>query len=300
MERMTVEEDKERMRRWIDIEKRLLYSEPQSPQRMKESPNPTRGRELPNIMTLEEWKGLTLLVSVLDSSTRCHTQERGKIVALYDGQVEIVLLFEKMLRKRIDWLWLNGQYHRLGLEKKTKFTGMKPDCHLLTLVRRRASEDGTTLPIEIRNDWSSDACILAEGAEDMPITDLAATFVLWADSHFPMEPSTLSHSIELVKGSKTHSHFIAERERLERDARARLQRARMIRLQEAMRRDEEEEEMRRNQLWLDRVSSMGWRELMEEKRTLLEGTKNQPYRADGTASRQRLLSSLLDPEVTDD
>ena len=85
-----------------------------------------------------------------------------------------------------------------------------------------------------------------------------------------MEPSTLSHSIELVKGSKTHSHFIAERERLERDARARLQWARMIRLQEAMRRDEEEEEMRRNQLWLDRVRSMGWREMMEEKRTLLE------------------------------
>ena len=54
-------------------------------------------------------EGLTLLVGILDSSNSCTTIEKGRIVSTYDKEVEVVLMFESMLRRRIDWLSANSK-----------------------------------------------------------------------------------------------------------------------------------------------------------------------------------------------
>ena len=50
-------------------------------------------------MPKEEWRGLTLLVGILDSSNSCTTIEEGRIVSTYDKEVEVVLMFESMLEE---------------------------------------------------------------------------------------------------------------------------------------------------------------------------------------------------------
>ena len=52
---------------------------------------------------------------------------------------------------------------------------------------------------------------LPRGAEGLPVTDLAATFVLWADSGFPHEPTTLSEKISFVKSFETCDDFLDEK-----------------------------------------------------------------------------------------
>ena len=78
--------ERERMDAWKEIEGNLL------------------SEELVPIIPAQEWKGLTLLVDNLVSSNVCSTEEKGRIVAELDSDVEVVLLFEKMLRRRIDFL----------------------------------------------------------------------------------------------------------------------------------------------------------------------------------------------------
>ena len=258
--------EKERISRLMDLEKKML---------------PSNLREL---MPKEEWKGLTLLVNVLDTSTSCHANERGTIVARYDDRVEIVLLFEKMVRKRLEWL------ARYDLQRPTEYKGIKPDCHLHALVRRWTIGEGEELPISVRNTWGDRVCIVANGADEMPVTDIAATFVLWADSGFDREPATLSDRVAFIRRCETHADFLEEKERLRREKRMRLERARNVMRLEALRRDEQEREDRRNQDTIDRINSLGWRELMEAYGSLsVDNGANRSWLS-------RLIHNQLDPE----
>ena len=54
---------------------------------------------------LQEWKGLSILIESLIQSRSCTVDEsRGEIVAEYDSEVNIVLRFVEMLRKRLSGL----------------------------------------------------------------------------------------------------------------------------------------------------------------------------------------------------
>ena len=140
-----------------------------------------------------------------------------------------------------------------------------------------------------RDRWSTAACIAATQAEDLPVTDLAATFVLWADSGFPKEPETLKEQIAFVKGPESYEEFRenVEKKILEREKRAENRR-RVARL-EAMRRHQEEEESRLLQEAADQFGMMGWRQVMEVDRELegATGEMNESIRA--------MSRSSLDP-----
>ena len=237
-------------------------------------------KDLREMMPNEEWRGLTLLVSVLHSSKACTSIEEGRIVASYDNEVEVVLHFESMLRRRIDWLCASSERHQLA----------KPDCHLHVIVRRRWSESGQIMHPRKRDRWSIGACIAATEAEDLPVTDLAATFVLWADSGFPKAPATLIEQISFVKGPDSYEDFIEEKRRLERDSVLRAENRRRAARLEIMRRHEEEEESRLLQEAADRFGMMGWRQVMEVDRDLegAPGELNESMRA--------MSRSILDPE----
>jgi len=236
--------------------------------------------DLRGMMPKEEWKGLTLLVSVLHSSKACTSTEEGRIVASYDNEVDVVLLFESMLRRRIDWFGANSGRHPLA----------KPDCHLHVIVRRRSLGSGQIMHPRHRDRWSTAACIAATQAADLPVTDLAATFVLWADSGFPKEPETLKEQIAFVKGPESYEEFMEEKKRLESDAMMRAENRRRVARREAMRRHQEEEESRLLQEAADRFGMMGWRQVMDVDRELegAPGEMNESIRA--------MSRSILDPE----
>ena len=257
-----VDDDNRRMIEWMAIEANL------APEDLRE------------IMPKEEWKGLTLLVSVLHSSKACTAIEEGRIVASYDSEIDVVLLFESMLRSRIDWLYANSERNSLA----------KPDCHLHVIVRRRSLGSGQIMHPRHRDRWSTAACIAATQAEDLPVTDLAATFVLWADSGFPKEPETLKEQIAFVKGPDSYEEFLdsMEKKRLERELRAENRR-RAARL-EAITRHQEEEESRLLQEAADQFGMMGWRQVMEVDREL-EGVPGEMI-----ASIRAMSRSILDPE----
>ena len=236
--------------------------------------------DLRGMMPKEEWKGLTLLVSVLHSSKVCTSIEEGRIVASYDNEIEVVLLFESMLRRRIDWLSANSERSPLA----------NPDCHLHVIVRRRSIETGQILHPRHRDKWSTGACIVATQAENLPVTDLAATFVLWADSGFPKEPVTLKEQISFVKGPESYEEFMEEKKRLERNSMLIAEYRRRAAREEAMMRHQEEEERRLLQEAADQFGMMGWRQVMEVDRELegVPGDLNESIRA--------MSRSILDPE----
>ena len=246
-------EERRRMNEWMAIEANLA------------------SEDLREMMPREEWRGLTLLVSVLHSSKACTSIERGRIVALYDKEVEVVLMFESMLIRRIDWLAANSGTNPL----------VKPDCHLPIIVRRRSTMSGQILHPHERDLWSTSPCIVATGAEGLPVTDLASSFVLWADSGFKREPETLVEQVALVKGPESYEEFLEDKKRRDRERRLRLENLRRRSVMEATRRHHDEEQRRLLQDELDRISAMGWRELMEMERDLANSPwgVNQSIRA---------------------
>ena len=246
-------EERRRMNEWMAIEANLA------------------SEDLREMMPREEWRGLTLLVSVLHSSKACTSIERGRIVALYDREVEVVLMFESMLIRRIDWLAANSGTNPL----------VKPDCHLQIIVRRRSTITGQILHPHERDRWSTSPCIVATGAEGLPVTDLASSFVLWADSGFKREPETLVEQVALVKGPESYEEFLEDKKRRDRERRLRLENLRRRSVMEATRRHHDEEQRRLLQDELDRISAMGWRELMEMERDLANSPwgVNQSIRA---------------------
>ena len=235
---MSVNSNEERRKRiWMAIEESLLPD------------------DLMAIMPPEEWKGLTMLVASLARSGACSTSEPGRIVADYDDQVEVVLYLESMLRKRIDWLGM------LGITKPERNSSHKPDAHLMVMARRKTTTGGC-------DDWSREACVFARHEDALPVTDLAATFVMWADSGFPDIPVTLLMEISFLKGSDTYEEFLTEKRRLEREAEEEAEGRRRCRNREAERRHAAIELKRRLADADAEVSVMSWRELMAVHRAV--------------------------------
>ncbi len=200
---------------------------------------------------MQEWKGLTLLVSVMDGSRRCIAR-RGEIIAEYDHNVTIVLRFTDMLRERLCWLG-----HKENERKFFANSIYLPSSHLDIAARRKENDE-----------WEDSACVVATNSQCLPVTDVAASFVMWADSGFPEMPMTLSHAISYVKGDQTHEEFIQRREKEERDEQLRLERMGQVRQEASLHTHEQVVFTRRLEDREARVSIMGWRELMAEHQSI--------------------------------
>ena len=68
------------------------------------------------------------------------------------------------------------------------------------------------------------------------MTDLASSFVLWADSGFQREPETLVEQVALVKGPESYEEFLEDKKRRDRERRLRLENLRRRSVMEATRR----------------------------------------------------------------
>jgi len=228
--------EKKRREAWMEIEKNLLDD------------------DLVPIVPVQEWRGLTLLVENLVNSEICSTNEKGRIVAELSPEVEIVMLFEEMLRRRIDYLSMHG------LDRPAPDSVVKIDCHLDIWIRRRSDN-------QHGDKWSRKACILAPKAAALPVTDLAATFVLWAEAGFPNPPSNMGQQVELIRTSENYADFqfrVSEEDRIREELELR-QAERTRRANRLIRERIEFEERRKRELEVaeKEISRMGWRELMD-------------------------------------
>ena len=229
-----VMDEKERMGRWMEIEDELL------------------AEDLVPAIPVQEWRGLTLLVENLEYSEKCKADD-GRIVASLSREVEVVLLFQEMLRRRIRFLTKHG------LDSPDPNSLHRPDCHLDVWIRRG--------PGNTRGEqWSTQVCIAAPKATELPVTDLAATFVLWAEAGFPNPPKRMAESIEIMRISDNIKDFqsrIEENDRyheelqllvVERARRARKRAREQAQIQEIRKREFE--------LAQKEVHRMSWRELI--------------------------------------
>ena len=259
--------EKKRREAWMDIEKNLLDD------------------DLVPIVPVQEWRGLTLLVENLVNSEICSTNERGRIVAALSPEVEVVMLFEEMLRRRIDYLSM------LGLDRPDPDPIVKIDCHLDIWIRRRSDN-------EHGDKWSRKVCILAPNAATLPVTDLAATFVLWAEAGFPDPPQNMGPQVELIRTSENYEDFqfrVSEEDRIrgelalreaERARRSRRRIREQIEFQERRKREIEVAEKE--------ISSMGWRELIDavqQKKPLLSAENDRIEEHKRIRAHQILTSS---------
>ena len=232
--------ERERMDAWKEIEGNLL------------------SEELVPIIPAQEWKGLTLLVENLVSSNVCSTEEKGRIVAELDSDVEVVLLFEKMLRRRIDFLSLHGLSRPLPVSDPTR--PPPPDCHHETWVRRKSGN-------EVGDMWARRTCILATSAGMLPVTDLAVTFVLWAEAGFPEPPKKLGEEVALIKLTEDFVDFrnrVIEEERVQNERLMEREERRRRELERIREQIEQQDELEKGIEDADKeISRMSWRELME-------------------------------------
>lgn len=251
--------EERRRRVWMAIEDRLLTD------------------DLKVIMPPQEWKGLTLLVETLAGSSACSTREPGRIVADYDSEVEVVLLFESMLRRRIEWLGMHG------VTRPDPDSVAKPDPHLMVLARRKVAEG-------VNDEWGREACVVGSNADGLPITDLAATFVMWAGAGFPRMPSTLREQVSFLKGPESYEEFLTAEAKLREEAQEAVERGRQERHAMQARLHEEEELNRRLSEAEDSLSRMDWRALMKAHRGSSLG--DDPV----SSHIHKLADSLLSPE----
>ena len=168
-------EGNRRMMQWMAIERNLAPDD----LRMK--------------MPKEEWRGLTLLVENLENSEKCEAAD-GRIVVAACPEVEVVLLFQDMLRRRIGFLTKHG------LDSPDPNSPYRPDCHLDVWIRRGSGNNQG-------DQWSSQVCIAATKASALPITDLAVSFVLWAEAGFPNPPQRMAESVEIMRISEDIKDF---------------------------------------------------------------------------------------------
>ncbi len=223
----------ERMEVWLEIEKELLPS------------------ELMATLPPTEWKGLTLLVSALARSRVCKAIG-GSIVADFDENVEIVVLFEEMIRERLDYL---GKFGEVSGRHRSI---VPPDSHLYVYARRKGEGRG----------WKCKACVAAAEASKLPVSDIAATFVMWADSGFARAPLSLREAIAYVKGSETYEEFVQMKRSEERENEARAEGRRLLLAAERDRLDAEARIQREKEGMVSGLAALGWRGLMAEHRRI--------------------------------
>ena len=234
MVEVLVNEENERMKAWMKIEGELL------------------DEDLVPIIPVQEWRGLTLLVENLENSEKCEAAD-GRIVVAACPEVEVVLSFQDMLRRRIGFLTKHG------LDSPDPDSPYRPDCHLDVWIRRGSGNNQG-------DQWSSQVCIAATKASALPVTDLATTFVLWAESGFPNPPQRMAEIVEIMRISEDIKDFesrVEENDRYHEELRLlAVERARMERkrareqaqIQEIRKRESEEAHRE--------VCGMSWRGLI--------------------------------------
>ena len=203
---------------------------------------------------LQEWKGLSILIESLIQSRSCTVDEsRGEIVAEYDSEVNIVLRFVEMLRKRLAWLGHDGE-----LEAWESGKSLVGKAHLDVYARHKSDPR-----------WQLRACVLATGSNGLPITDVATSFVLWANSNFPLIPEQLHIAISQVKNFENLEEFEQDLERQRRNSEERREKYRKIRLAKFESTQREEVMRRRIENAICSSSSLGWRDLISQRDELV-------------------------------
>ena len=229
-------EENERMKAWMKIEGELL------------------DEDLVPIIPVQEWRGLTLLVENLENSEKCEAAD-GRIVAAACPEVEVVLSFQEMLRRRIRFLAKHG----LDSPDPDPNSPYRPDCHLDVWIRRGSGNNHG-------DQWSSRVCIEATKASALPVTDLATTFVLWAEAGFPNPPQPMAESVAIMRISGDIEDFES---RVEENARHNeelrllaVDRARMERKRAREQAQIQEIGKRELEVAHREVYGMSWRELI--------------------------------------
>ena len=217
---------------------------------------------------VREWKGLSLLVESLLNSRTCEVDpNRGEIIAEFDTDTVVALSFVAMLRSRLDWFgrhenlvdwWLRPDGGRPLLRRI-------PNTHLDVWARRK--EDPR---------WQLSVCVMATGSKGLPITDLATSFVMWAENGFHRSPQTLVDAITYLKGDIVFEQFQIRREAEERAERERIRLGRLTRARDALISERAEMIRRAIEDMESQASNMGWRELMTRHRTLIQRAAETP------------------------
>ncbi len=256
----------------ITIEERISIEDKLLPEDLRFSLTELRGG-------LQEWNGLSILAESLIRSDTCSVDKgRGEIIADFDSQVVVVLRFGDMLRKRLDWLSQEG-----NLESWLQRNPCVPEPHLDVWARHK--EDPR---------WQLTACIVASGSRGLPITDVATSFVMWADSGFPRSPHQLTRSIMEVKGPDSLAEFMEAMERKEKISEDRREDARIAR-RIASEESERREILRRKMEDAKSVfRTLGWRQMMSEHRKITHQGQSKTLDpvSEGVIN---LLDGFLDP-----
>ena len=121
-------------------------------------------------MSKEEKRGLDWLTQILSESANCELGPDYRIIADYNGSVELVLDVEETVRMSIKSEMGGARVKSLAVFARSKGGG--------EMVK---------------------GCIIAKDHEK-PVTDHCASFVLWSDSGFNDMPGTLENAIETARG----------------------------------------------------------------------------------------------------
>ena len=182
----------------------------------------------------EEWKGLTLLVRVLEDSPRCRVTERGSIVVGFDDEVEVGLDVRKTVMRK---------------ESLSRVFDRNSNYMDYLVVYARSVDSGI----------SKKVCITSSDTyqEETPATDKCVAFVLWANDGFRDPPLTLIDAVEYCKDPEG----LRELEESYEDRR-RQRILEMYERDEAISRERDLKSTREFQEW--RLEQLGWRDIMQE------------------------------------
>ncbi len=212
-----VNENKERIQKLMKIERMIM-------------PEDLLWR-LPN----NEWKALSLLIAVLESSSTCEVIGEGVISARFDCDVEIHLDVVKTVMPVLRLSHASRRDPHIYCSAVSSYSGVK--------VRERA-------------------CIAIGdvSAGVVPKMDACVTFVLMADSGFQFIPLTLRRAIKFARDPKAKGTEQIEAQRRHSLAREmRIRRDEEITAREFLAKAKEDEEIR--------VGLMSWREIISEHST---------------------------------
>ena len=182
----------------------------------------------------EEWKGLTLLVRVLEDSPRCRVTERGSIIVGFDDEVEVGLDVRKTVMRK---------------ESLSRVFDRNSNYMDYLVVYARSVDSGI----------SKKVCITSSDTyqEETPATDKCVAFVLWANDGFRDPPLTLIDAVEYCKDPEG----LRELEESYEDRR-RQRILEMYERDEAISRERDLKSTRELQEW--RLERLGWRDIMQE------------------------------------
>ena len=147
----------------------------------------------------EEMRGLDFLLNVLTCAKDLRVSNRGsgKIFARLTSEVDVEILAESMIRDRL------GAHP--GVMGPSPLFDPHLLCYLQDTSRYRDLEEGMMLCIRApHQDGRSEYFASNNGTESvtwdsrsiLPVTDILASWVMWADCGFPSPPKSFSRAVE--------------------------------------------------------------------------------------------------------